>query len=135
MIIIRNDSSTEASAMPSVARVTVPASCEIGAAVEGQDHEHDAAKHDRGDVHQRFDVPLHVEPADQPMQDPGQQKHLERERHARGPPEMRLAGEQGHERRRHEQHQPLRGEQVDQRDHPPLRQHGEGEKQQHRRAG
>ena len=73
MIIIRNDSSTQAIAMPSVPRATVLASWLIGdARLNANDHEHDADQHGGGNVEQRLDVPVDVEPLHQPVQQPRQ---------------------------------------------------------------
>ena len=38
--------------------------------VEREDDQHDADQHRRRDVDQRLDVPAHVEPLDQPVQQP-----------------------------------------------------------------
>src|SRR5262245_3739670 len=67
------------------------------------------------------------------MQDPGQQEHLQEERYRGRPVEVRLSGDHRHQRRGQEQDEPLGREKVDERKDAPLRQHGEGEQQQHRR--
>jgi hypothetical protein len=85
-----------------------------------------------GHVDQRLDVPLHFQLAHQAVQDPGQQQDLERQRQAGRPVEVRLPRGDGDDQGGQAQHQALQGEQVDQRQHAPLRQHGEGEQQDHR---
>ena len=85
------------------------------------------------DVDQRLDVPAHAQPVDHPVQQPGYDEHLEDERQHRRDVEVRLMrhiahhGGGGHERRA------LQGEEMDQREHAPLRDHGEGDEQHERR--
>ena len=83
---------------------------------------------------QPLDVPVHVEPADQPVQEPRQQHDLERQREQR----PRSTDASGRFARRpaasrRTSSAALRGEQVDERQHAPLRQHREREQQQQRR--
>ena len=101
--------------------------------VEREHDQHDADQHRRRDVDQAFDVPAHVEPADQAIKEPRQQHDLEHQRQSRGRVEVRLPGPPGDDRGRGGKRQALRGEQVDQREHAPLREHRECQQQQDRR--
>jgi hypothetical protein len=77
VIIIRKASITTASAMPSVPRVMVCESSEIGSAtLKANHHQHDADQHGGGNVDQRLDLALDLELAHQAVQDPGQQRTL-----------------------------------------------------------
>jgi hypothetical protein len=132
VIIIRKASITLAIAMPSVARDRDGELRDRVGEVERENDQHDADQHRGRDVDQPFDVPLHVEPANQPVQEPGQEHDLERERQPRRRVEMRLVRAECDDRGRHAERQSLRGKQVDEREHPPLRQHREGQQQQDR---
>ena len=91
--------------------------CEI----EREHDEHDADQHRGRDVDQTLDVPAHVELADEPVQEPRQHADLEDERQPGGPEQMRLACRIADDGRRAGEGEPLRGEEVDQREHAPLR--------------
>src|SRR5579885_3295199 len=66
------------------------------------------------------------------MQDVGQQQHLEREGQGRGIVKLRTAAAIRHDGGGSGQHRALGGEQVEQAEDAPLREHGEGQQQQHR---
>ena len=78
--------------MPSVPRATVPASCEIGSARLNAKITSTMPKSIMvGMLISVSTSQLTFEPADQPVQDPRQQDHLQHERQGRRPVEVRAA--------------------------------------------
>ena len=100
---------------------------------EREDHQADADQHRGRNVDQGLDVPAHVQPVDQAVQYPRDQHHLEQQRERGRGIQMTLAGCVGHDQRRGGKRGALPGEQLDQRQDAPLRQHREREQQQERR--
>ena len=134
VIIIRNDSITHAIAMPSVARVTVLASCEIGSARLNENT--------TSTMPISIVVGMLIRPSTSHCTSSlrisrcsshGSSDDLQHQRQRRRKVQVRLCGRVRDDRGRQRKRQALRGEQVDQRQHAALREHREREQQQDRR--
>jgi hypothetical protein len=101
--------------------------------VEREDDQDDAGEHRPRHVDQRLDIPAHVQARDDPVQQHRDQDHLEQQRQCRRQIEVRLVGHVADHRGRSDQRRALQREQVDQREDAALREHREGEHQDHRR--
>ena len=100
--------------------------------VERQDDQRDADQHGGRNIDQRLHVPFDIELADQAVQHPGEDQHLEDESQRGRIVEVMLAGAPGHHQGGERKRQSLQREQVDERQDAPLRQHRERKQQQDR---
>src|SRR5665213_2858471 len=98
-----------------------------------RDTQLDDDQHCRRYVDQLLEFPLDVELADQPVQDPRQQQHLEHQSQRGRKIQVRLRGCVCDDCRGYRERQSLCRVQVDQRQHAALREHREGQQQQQRR--
>ena len=135
VIIVTKESRTTATAMPMALRVAVLASAEIGwARPKANTTTRQPDEHRARDVEQRLGVPVDLQAADEPVQNPGQKHDLEREGECGRQIQVVLAGAPGEQQRRHEQHCALYREKVDEVHDAPLREHRKGQQQQQRRT-